>query len=316
MVSRPGVKYRQHVGVEPSLQAMRRKGAGQDRQRAVDGGDEKPVLHAPIIDTPTGVCECDPMNTAFATAQDGVRLAFERLGAGPPVLLVHGFGSSREQNWKSTGWYASLGEAGFGVVAMDCRGHGQSDKPHDETCYGHDRMAEDVIAVMNAASLESAHLVGYSMGGFIGIRVMAQFETRVRTLSLGGVGGHYISGPRIASEASRLALAAALLTDDKAGITDPRARMFRDFADQPGKDRIALAACMRGMSPGLPVETLSQLQQPVLVVCGQRDDISGPPEPLAAAFAHGFSVAIPGRDHMSAVGDRKTRQAVLDFLTA
>ena len=90
--------------------------------------------------------------------------------------------------------------------------------------------------------------------------------------------------------------------------------MFRDFADQPGKDRIALAACMRAMSPGLPAETLSQLQKPVLVVCGDRDEIAGPAAPLAKAFAHGVSVAIAGRDHMSAVGDRRTRQAVLDFL--
>src|SRR5580698_7066630 len=125
------------------------------------------------------------MESQFATAGDGVKLAFERLGSpdGPPVLLVHGFGSSREQNWKSTGWYGALGEAGYDVVAMDCRGHGQSDKPHDQAAYGHVRMAQDVIAVMDAAQLPAAHLVGYSMGGFIGIRVLAGFGSRVRSLS-------------------------------------------------------------------------------------------------------------------------------------
>jgi pimeloyl-ACP methyl ester carboxylesterase len=256
------------------------------------------------------------MTTEFATARDGLRLAFERLGkpGGPPVLLVHGFGSSREQNWKSTGWYASLSDAGHDVVAMDCRGHGQSDKPHDQAAYGHVRMAEDVIAVMDAAGLESAHLVGYSMGGFIGIRVLAGFGARVRSLSLGGVGENYVTGRNVSSEGSRQVIAAALLTDDRGAITDPVARMFRDFADQPGKDRFALAACMLAMSPALPSETLSQLQQKVLVVCGERDLISGPAAPLAAAFAHGAAVAIAGRDHMSAVGERRTRQAVLDFL--
>jgi pimeloyl-ACP methyl ester carboxylesterase len=106
------------------------------------------------------------------------------------------------------------------------------------------------------------------------------------------------------------------LTENKAAITDPRGRMFRDFADQPGKDRFALAACMRAMSPGLPAATLSQLEAPVLVVCGEKDDIAGPSPPLAAAFAHGTAATIPGRDHMSAVGDRKTRAAVLDFLAS
>ena len=81
-------------------------------------------------------------------------LAFERMATGSrPSLLVHGFGSSRMQNWKSTGWYGGLTEAGFSIVAMDCRGHGDSDKPHDPAAYGHDRMAEDVVAVMDACGL-------------------------------------------------------------------------------------------------------------------------------------------------------------------
>lgn len=256
------------------------------------------------------------MGTQFATATDGIRLAFERLGSGKPVVLVHGFGSSLQQNWKSTGWFGSLTDAGRQVVAMDCRGHGQSDKPHDEGFYGHDRMAEDVLAVMDAAGLGAADLVGYSMGGFIGLRVAAQAPARVNSLSLGGVGEHYLTGPRLSSEGSRGLLSAALLAEDKSTITDPRGRMFRDFADQPGKDRIALAACMRAMSPPLPGEILSQLHIPVLVVCGEKDDIAGPAEPLARKFARGFSVTIPGRDHMSAVGDPRTRKAVLDFLGA
>ena len=141
------------------------------------------------------------MATEFATASDGVRLAFERLGPGAPVLLVHGFGSSRVQNWKSTGWYGALSEAGYAVVAMDCRGHGQSDKPHDEAAYGHERMADDAVAVMDAAGLSAVHLIGYSMGGFIGIRLLARFPERVRTLSLGGVGAHYLTGRNVSAGA-------------------------------------------------------------------------------------------------------------------
>jgi pimeloyl-ACP methyl ester carboxylesterase len=230
--------------------------------------------------------------------------------------LVHGFGSSRQQNWKSTGWFGALTEAGRQVVAMDCRGHGMSDKPHDQARYGHDRMAEDVLAVMDACGIARADLIGYSMGGFIGLRLLVHFGGRVRRLALGGVGEHYLSGPRISSEGSRAMLSAALLAEDKSTITDPTGRMFRDFADQPGKDRVALAACMRAMSPPLAPGILSQLQNPILVVCGERDHISGPAAPLAQVFPHGASVTVPGRDHMSAVGDRRTRQAVVDFLAA
>jgi pimeloyl-ACP methyl ester carboxylesterase len=254
--------------------------------------------------------------TEFAVASDGVKLAFERLGSGTPVVLVHGFGSSRQQNWKSTGWYDSLTEAGFGVLAMDCRGHGQSDKPHDPSFYGHPRMAEDIATVMDAAGIAAAPLVGYSMGGFLILRLAASRPARGVKLALGGVGEYYLRGARIADADSRNRLAEALLTDDKDSITDPRGRMFRAFADQPGKDRFALAACMKAMSQGLAPDMLAEISKPVLVVCGELDDVAGAPGPLAAAFPDGRSVTIAGRDHMTAVGDRGTRRAVTEFLLA
>jgi len=256
--------------------------------------------------------------TQFVTASDGVRIAWEKPDAPggnglPPVLLVHGFGSSRSQNWKSTGWYSTLSDAGFTFIAMDCRGHGLSDKPHDPDAYGHARMAQDALAVLDAASLDQVLLCGYSMGGFIALRLMAAHPDRVAKLALAGVGAHYLHGPRISDPASRDMLAEALETDDPSSLTDKRAILFRNFAEQPGKDRFALAACMRAMTPRLPSETLAQMQQPVLVVCGARDDIAGEAQDLAAQFRHGFAVTVPDRDHMSAVGDQRTRHAVADF---
>ncbi len=250
----------------------------------------------------------------FVTTTDGIRIAYERAGEGPAVVLVHGFGSSKEQNWKSTGWYGSLAEAGFSVLAIDNRGHGQSDKPHDPLFYHHDRMAEDVLTVMDAAGIAAAPYVGYSMGGLIGLRFMAHFPDRVTRLALGGVGETYLKGPRVSDPEQRDAIAEGLLTEDKAGITDPRARMFRDFAEQPGKDRFALAACMRAMSPPLPLAILRSFDKPILVVDGDQDFVAGPSGPLAAIFSHGSAAIVPGRDHMTAVGARPTRQAVVDFL--
>lgn len=248
----------------------------------------------------------------FATAPDGVVLAYERQGQGPAIVLVHGFGSSRMQNWKSTGWYGGLTEAGFSIVAMDCRGHGDSGKPHDQEAYGHDRMADDVTVVMEACGLSRALILGYSMGGFIALRLASAHPQRVSRLAIAGVGANYLKDGITAPQA-RATLADALLVEDKNTITDPRAKMFRAFADQPGKDRIALAACMRGMSPRLAPEILAGLRAPVLVVDGGEDETAGPAEPLAQTFRNGRAVTIPGRDHMSAVGDRRTRQAVIDF---
>lgn len=254
--------------------------------------------------------------TDFVTADDGIRIAYEQLGEGVPLLLIHGFGSSRAQNWKATGWFRALSEAGFAVTAMDCRGHGDSDKPHDPKFYGTERQADDAALVLDAVGWADALVLGYSMGGFIGLQLTLRHGARVRRLALAGVGEHYLRGARIDDVATRAALADAITTPDKAGITDPRGRMFRDFADQPGKDRLALAACMRAFSPHLTPAVLAGFTQPVLVVCGADDDTAGRPEGLAAAFAHGRSALIAGRNHMSAVGDPATRRAVIDFFTA
>jgi pimeloyl-ACP methyl ester carboxylesterase len=259
--------------------------------------------------------------TSYATAKDGVKLAYETLGEGRDIVLVHGFGSSAAQNWRAPGWYDTLTAAGYRVTAMDCRGHGLSDKPHTTPGYGHDEMAEDVIAVMDAAGLTQSYLMGYSMGGFIAIHLLILHPERLRKLVIGGVGESYLDAPhnlrdRVADPKLREEIAAAMTADDPASIASPTARAFRAFADQPGKDRLALAACMRAPARNLPREVLARSTRPVLVVCGQKDDLTGPPDGLAAAFADGRAVTVPRRDHMTAVGDKVYKEAVIGFLAA
>src|ERR1700733_3977481 len=104
--------------------------------------------------------------TNFAQGNDGVRIAWEEAGEGAPIVLVHGFASDRGQNWRAPGWYQTLTGAGRRVIALDCRGHGESAKPHDPSAYG-DAMVDDVAAVMAAAGVESADVMGYSMGGML-----------------------------------------------------------------------------------------------------------------------------------------------------
>jgi len=254
----------------------------------------------------------------FATAPDGVRLAYDVVGQGPPVLLIHGFASSRTQNWKDAGWYQTLNGAGYQVVAMDCRGHGESDKPHEMEFYGHDKMAEDARTVMAATGIAPTFLMGYSMGGFISLHLLLEHLDELRKLAIGGVGETYLNtspqpGNRMADPQTRHRIADALIEPDKSKIADPTARTFRDFADQFGKDRLALAACMRAMRRNFSASELHASQRPVLVVCGQNDVLTGSPDPLAAAFADGRAVTVPRRDHMTTVGDKVYKTAVLEF---
>jgi pimeloyl-ACP methyl ester carboxylesterase len=258
--------------------------------------------------------------TNFATAKDGVRIAYDLVGEGAEtIVLVHGFGSSRVQNWRDPGWYETLTKAGLRVVALDCRGHGESDKPHRSEGYRHDEMANDVLAVMDDADVAVATVMGYSMGGFIAIPLTIAHPERVKKLVVGGVGESYLGGTaavrdRVADPQVRAGIVAALRTDDPSSIANPTAKGFRAFADQPGKDRLALAACMSAPSVNLPAATLGTARRPVLVVCGAKDDLTGPPDPLARAFPGGRAVTVPNRDHMTVVGDKLYKQAVLDFL--
>jgi pimeloyl-ACP methyl ester carboxylesterase len=256
--------------------------------------------------------------TKFALRNDGVRIAYEVAGAGEPVVLVHGFASDRVQNWRAPGWYQTLNGAGYQVIALDCRGHGESDKPHDPKMYGHTTMADDVIAVMRDAGVSQAFLMGYSMGGYISMSLLIKHPELFSKVVIAGVGASYLdinaAEAAVADPERRSAIADALLVEDVTAIKNETARNFRLFAEQPGKDRLALAACMRGSRDVFTREQLRRSERPVLVVCGEKDVLTGPPDPLAAAFADGRPVTVPNRDHMTTVGDKVYKQKVLDFL--
>jgi pimeloyl-ACP methyl ester carboxylesterase len=170
-------------------------------------------------------------------------------------------------------------------------------------------MAEDIVAVMDAGGAGDAFLMGYSMGGFLSMHVLMDHPDLLRKLVIGGVGATYLG----TAFGSREAIAQALLEPDKNKITDPVQKSFREFAEQSGKDIQALAACMRGKRHQFTGAELSQSQRPVLVVCGEKDALTGPPDPLATAFADGRAVTVPKRDHMTTVGDKVFKQAVLEF---
>ena len=118
----------------------------------------------------------------------GVQIDYESVGDGPPIVLVHGFASSREGNWRRAGWLDRLTGSGRRVVALDCRGHGRSDKPHEPSAYDGQAMSEDVVAVMDAAGVEQADLMGYSMGGAIALDLVVRYPERFRSVIIGGAG--------------------------------------------------------------------------------------------------------------------------------
>ncbi len=247
--------------------------------------------------------------TQTVPSKDGVRIAYDVTGEGKPIVLIHGFASSREQNWRSTGWIDRLAGEGFRVVSFDCRGHGKSEKPHQPEAYG-EHMVDDILAVMDAAAAPAADVMGYSMGAMLAIRLLMQYPERVRRAVVAGQGATYFHE----AQSWRNMIAEALLADDIDAIGDRVARRFRIFGSQRGKDPVALAACIRSPRYMYTTDDLKTARRPVLVVCGEKDDITGQPGPLAEAFADGRAVMLPGKDHMTAVGDPGYKFAVLQFL--
>lgn len=117
---------------------------------------------------------------------DGVKIHYIDEGKGDPVVLVHGFASSIKLNWELPGVVGLLSKS-YRVIALDCRGFGQSDKPEGEENYGV-KMVDDVIRLMDHLEVKKAHIVGYSMGGIIAMKFVAAHADRVTSVVLGGMG--------------------------------------------------------------------------------------------------------------------------------
>ncbi len=243
----------------------------------------------------------------------GVRLAFidERppSGGGGPILLIHGFASTHAVNWVFPQWVKTLTDAGRRVIAFDNRGHGRSEKFYEPAAYALPKMAEDARMLLDHLAIDRADVMGYSLGGRIAVFLAKEHGERVRSLVLGGVGLNLADRPALS-----LSIAEAMEAPSLAAVTDPKARMFRSFAEATRSDLMALAACARGACQTLSPADLAQIDLPVLIAAGTKDDLAGDPHALAALFRMARAVDIPGRDHNRAVGDKVYKQAVLEFL--
>ncbi len=240
---------------------------------------------------------------------DGVPIAFIDEGEGEPIVLIHGFASNIGVNWVSTGWVRALTDAGRRVIALDNRGHGESAKLYDRQAYQMPEMARDAARLLDHLDLTAADVMGYSMGARITAFLALEHPKRVRSALLGGLGDQLVK-PFTAADR----IVAALEAGDLSDIADPLGRAFRQFADQTGSDRKALAACVSAGRQMLPAARLAGLTLPVLVAVGSEDEVAGDPHELAALMANARAFIIPGRDHMKAVGDKVHKAAVLEFL--
>ncbi len=242
-------------------------------------------------------------------ANGEVEIAYLDEGDGDPIVLVHGFASTKEVNWLHPGWVATLTRDGRRVIALDNRGHGASGKLYDPSAYHSATMADDVRALLDHLKIERADVMGYSMGARITAFLAVKHPERVRSAILGGLGIRLVEGVGL-PESIADALEAPSLDD----VRDPTGRVFRIFADQTKSDLRALAACIRGSRQTLSRPEVAAIRAPVLVAVGTKDPVAGSAQELAALIPGARALDIPDRDHMLAVGDKVFKAGVIDFL--
>ncbi len=225
------------------------------------------------------------------------------------MLLIHGFASSVAMNWVNTGWFETLLGEGFRVVAFDNRGHGRSEKLFSIEEYGAPLMAGDARNLLAHLGIESAHVVGYSMGARISAFLTLEHPEAVKSVVFGGLGINMVLGLKDTSE-----IADALDAPSLETVTSQAGRTFRIFAEQTKSNLQALSACIRSAREPITREALAGLAAPALIAVGEFDTVGGSAEELQAIIPSSRAFVIPGREHMKAVGDRAFKARVVDFL--
>lgn len=232
---------------------------------------------------------------------DGLELAYEDIGAGPALVLIHGWAASGRE-WRDHGWVERL--SGRRLLMLDVRGHGRSAKPHSPEAYAVPKLAGDMIALMTALALPEADVFGYSMGATIALGAAVLAPSRVRSL---------VDGAAPADPLQVTALGRAL---QGRGEFDPvRLEAYRAYALQDrSNDLPALSACLEAGLGAPPCEELAIFGGEALIAVGTRDRRFEVNQRLSECLPGGRFLALEEADHMGAFSDERFQSAVVGFL--
>jgi pimeloyl-ACP methyl ester carboxylesterase len=222
----------------------------------------------------------------------------------PAVLLVHGFASSAEHNWRHPGWLDLLADCGRETIAVDLPGHGTAPKPADPA--GYQEVEAHVAAAVQGR--EPLDAIGFSAGAQVLLRLAADQPGTFRRLALLGIGRGALE------PADPEPIVAALTSQpDPENVTG---MVFRRLADGLGNDRAALIAFLRRPQRPLTPADLARMTTQVLVVLGDQDPAGTltPGDGLVAALPDARLVTLRGVDHFGTPADVRCMQAVLGFL--
>lgn len=247
------------------------------------------------------------MKTAYV---NDAEIAYIDEGRGPPILLIHGFASNAQVNWVGPGWVTTLSEAGYRVIAIDNRGHGQSTKFYDEADYRLDVFASDAAAIIDQLGLDRPHVMGYSLGARITATLASKEGSKLNRIILAGNGYNMVDGGFDSS-----AIRDGLLAESASAAPTEIGKGFRAFAEATKSDLKALAACIMGGRAHIDKQVFQSIENETLVTIGDEDTVATQGDKLATLLPRGRFEPIPKRNHNTAVGDKVYKQNVLGFLS-
>ena len=236
-------------------------------------------------------------------SQEYLHIYYEVEGNGPPLVLLHGgFGSL--QDWRDYGYVTELKQT-HQLILIDCLGHGKSDKPHDATKYALKSRASHVTAVLDDQSINRAHLLGFSMGGWIGFGVARYSPTRLRSLIV-------LDHHPYPTDLTSLQEAAKSLRDWVPTLPDAKdshkTRMMQN-------DPEAMVACHAARHQADISEVLSMMDVPCLIVAAGAGDNLERAKRSAEAIENSTFVSLDGLNHLDMLfQSHQVLPHVVDFL--
>jgi pimeloyl-ACP methyl ester carboxylesterase len=266
------------------------------------------------------LAERGPRRDSFDS--DGVPIHFTDIGSGNPVVLIHGFAVNGVLNWRLPGVTRALA-SDRRVISVDLRGHGRSGKPHDPAQYGVN-MTRDIVRLLDHLGLDAAHIAGYSLGGYVTLKVATVAPDRVRSASLLGSGWERPENSALLEALPKLADA----LEAGRGV-GPIAGNLGEARSKPGlghrlwvklmtryfNDQRALIGVIRSV-PDLAVTEveLRRLDVPLCSIVGGNDPLIESAEAMASVVSDHAITVVPDADHIQAPARPELHRALAAFL--
>ena len=244
----------------------------------------------------------------FWTASDGVELAYHEVGAGRPVVLLHGLFSDAPMNWIKFGAAERIAAEGFRVIMPDLRAHGLSGKPHGPEFYPKGILARDLKELVAHLALDDFDLGGFSLGSRTTVEAVGE-GLKPRRAVLGGAGLEGLENWK----RRKTFFVDAIALFDSVQRGDPHWLSIQ-FMKSQKVDRVAAAQLLESFEDAF-MHWLQAFTMPTLVVCGSEDDDNGSGQELAAALPNAEFREVPGT-HMSSITKPEFGEAIARFLSA